>query len=581
MKKLISVVAILAFSQYMVFAGSCLPKGIIFSTQEQIDDFRINNPGCTEIEGNVTITGNRITNLNGLHVLNSIGGNLRLFYNPALTSLTGLESLTSIGGNLRIEYNYALTSIHALENLISIGGNLLVESNYALTALTGLENLTSVEGRINIGFNHSLNDLNGLNNITYIGDGLQIYGNHNMTALSGLEDLAYIHGNLFIALNSALTDLSGMDKLISIGGNVDISENNLLADLTGFGNLTSVAGDLFIYINNALTSLDGLENLETVGRTLTISYNPSLADIAALDNLSFVGGNIVINSNQILSVCNDSWLCSLITNAVGKIKITNNAPRCGSIIDAAYSCGGLPCLPNGDYYFETQININRFAVAFPDCTDTEGNIFINGAGIYDLNGLHVLTSVDGLLNISHNPQLTDLTGLENIISIGSGLFINNNCNLSSLNALENLTSIGGYLSINWNQSLSSLTGLENIAPGSISALNIKYNHNLSSCAVGSICDFLAAPAGMVQIMNNAPGCNNSGEIMNECNSIVPGDADCDGKVDILDVVTIENYIFDLNPYPFCFENADIDSNGLINIADVVGTVSIILIGKIY
>ena len=63
--------------------------------------------------------------------------------------------------------------------------------------------------------------------------------------------------------------------------------------------------------------------------------------------------------------------------------------------------------------------------------------------------------------------------------------------------------------------------------------------------------------------------------MNECNSIVPGDADCDGKVDILDLITIENYILGMNPYPFCFENADIDSNGLINIADVVGTVSII------
>jgi len=32
----------------------------------------------------------------------------------------------------------------------------------------------------------------------------------------------------------------------------------------------------------------------------------------------------------------------------------------------------------------------------------------------------------------------------------------------------------------------------------------------------------------------------------------------------------------LNPSPFCFENADVNQDGIINVLDVIGIVSIIL-----
>jgi len=55
----------------------CLPEGITFTTQAQIDSFQINYPNCTEIEGNIDIgdwEGTDIDNLNALSVLTSIGG---------------------------------------------------------------------------------------------------------------------------------------------------------------------------------------------------------------------------------------------------------------------------------------------------------------------------------------------------------------------------------------------------------------------------------------------------------------------------------------------------------------------------
>lgn len=76
----------------------CLPQGITFTTQSQIDSFPINHPNCTEIEGNLGANGNDITNLNGLSGLTSLGGNLHIISCHNLSSLTGLNNVTSIGG---------------------------------------------------------------------------------------------------------------------------------------------------------------------------------------------------------------------------------------------------------------------------------------------------------------------------------------------------------------------------------------------------------------------------------------------------------------------------------------------------
>ncbi|NLN96335.1 MAG: T9SS type A sorting domain-containing protein [Bacteroidales bacterium] len=62
-------------------------------------------------------------------------------------------------------------------------------------------------------------------------------------------------------------------------------------------------------------------------------------------------------------------------------------------------------------------------------------------------------------------------------------------------------------------------------------------------------------------------------------SVVPGDANCDGIVNILDAIAIVDFIAGNDPHPFCFENADVTEDGIINILDVIGTVNIILNGK--
>lgn len=56
----------------------------------------------------------------------------------------------------------------------------------------------------------------------------------------------------------------------------------------------------------------------------------------------------------------------------------------------------------------------------------------------------------------------------------------------------------------------------------------------------------------------------------------PGDSNCDGLVNVLDIVTTNSYILGNNPNPFCLNNADVNGDGMINVLDVVLTVNIIL-----
>lgn len=76
------LIALFAINQ--VKAQGCLPEGITFSTQQEINDFQTNYPGCTHILGDVIIsntTSYNIENLSGLNVLQAIDGDFLITEN--------------------------------------------------------------------------------------------------------------------------------------------------------------------------------------------------------------------------------------------------------------------------------------------------------------------------------------------------------------------------------------------------------------------------------------------------------------------------------------------------------------------
>ncbi|MDT8393168.1 MAG: T9SS type A sorting domain-containing protein [Bacteroidales bacterium] len=157
MKKVI-IIFFLAGWTFMLYSQSCLPEGIRFKTQTQIDSFQILYPTCTEIEGNVEISfNNDIVSLQSLNVIVAIGGELLIVDCNELPFLNGLDNLQSIGGALSIVSNDNLLNLSALQNLRTIGGRLTISWNYRLKSLSGIDsiNAESIDG-IHMIYNDSL-----------------------------------------------------------------------------------------------------------------------------------------------------------------------------------------------------------------------------------------------------------------------------------------------------------------------------------------------------------------------------------------------------------------------------------------
>jgi len=348
MKKLTLLISTILFIQLIAISQPCLPEGYTFLTQADIDNFQTYYPNCTEIEGDVEINGEDITNLTGLNILNSIGGDLNIGgpywggTNSSLTSLSGLENLNSIGGSLAIIYNNSLVNLTGLDNLTSILGNLVIGSSYyggggnpSLTSLTGLENLDSIGGFLYVQNNGELINLTGLNNVSFIGGYITIHQNLLLSSLEGLDSLNSIEGGIQIggdmynSGNPSLTSLAGLDNLISCGS-LSLGNNDSLSSLSGLNNLTSIGGDLWIADNDALTSLTGLESLNSIEGNLHIgsnnswlSGNHSLTSLSGLSNLVSIDGALFVCDNIVLTSL--SGLDNIEAGTINFINISNNA----------------------------------------------------------------------------------------------------------------------------------------------------------------------------------------------------------------------------------------------------------------
>ena len=502
----------------------CLPQGITFTDQAQIDSFHVNYPGCTGIEGDVVISGDSISNLTGLNGLTFIGGNLSIQGNNALTSVTGLDDLAIIGGNLQIDSNASLTRLTGLNKiyansisdlvitnngnlstcdvqsicdyLAAPNGNVVIHSN-----ATGCNSVSEVEEDCANNclpdgiFITSQSQIDSFHIIypecTEIGGLVHIAG-EVITNLNGLSPLTSVCGNMVIGdnfgANSFLSSLTGLDSLVTIEGSLEVRHNDILTNLMGLDNLTTIGKNISIYDNHALTNLTGLESMNYLAGNLSIGIyflggNFSLTDLTGLDSLTSIGGNLSIEYNNAL------------TNLTGLETLTH--------------VGASLALRSNDALIDL--------TALENVTAVGGQLSIDyNNELSSLTGLEGLNSLGGGLSVSGNYFLTSLKGLDGLTSIGGDLVIKWNYELISLTELEGLTSIGGDLFIASNYDLTSLMGLNNIDAGSISALYISQNPELSTCHVQSICDYLATPNGDIDIQDNAPGCNSQMEVEEAC-----------------------------------------------------------------
>ncbi len=336
MKRFCYLVLTSVFYLNGLLGQSCLPNGIVFMTQQELNDFATNYQGCTVVSGDVIIIGGALS-LSGLNQITSIEGSLSIINNSSLSSLAGLENLTSVGERLDIDNNDALLDLESLNSLMFVGGEVGVSGNNILTSLKGLDNLTAVGG-LKVTANASLSNLAGLENVTSIVGGLLIGGNSSLGSLTGLESLTSIIGGLWVLDNAALPDLTGLENLTSMSGELRINNNPALISLAGLENLVSIGLDVRIYDNPILGSLTSLQNATSGARFLVITDNGSLSSLTGLENIDANGIDYLrIYGNPNLSVCGLPNICYFLNNG-GDYSVYNNALNCNTDIEILASC---------------------------------------------------------------------------------------------------------------------------------------------------------------------------------------------------------------------------------------------------
>lgn len=456
MKKLIIIIiALLAMSSAR--AQGCLPEGIIFSSQDQIDNFQENYPGCTEIEGDVLIVhsdlGAPIDNLEGLSVLTSIGADLWITNISLPNGLNGLNNLVSIGGDLTIEWTANLFTLQGLESLNFIGDSISLNWNYHLYSLSGLENLAFIGSDLTIAGNYSLSDCEAQGICNYLSNpaaAVNIYDNGNgcnnpPEVASGcgitLECLPY--GNYYFLNQEEINDFQDdYSDCTELAGNVTIG--NEVNNLMGLNSVTRISGNLDFWANNVLTSLSGLDNLTTIGGGLLIGFHyagpdrggmSSLSSLAALNNLTSIGGyllvtgtavtsldgldnidagsigSLYISQNIFLSTCEVNSVCNYLALPDADVWISGNAHGCDSPEEVEAACAV------GDG--EPAAGSSQFAVcSYPNPTQgivnlqfTVYNFQSISLKIYNAQGQEVAVVLDESLPAGEHTARFDVSGL--------------------------------------------------------------------------------------------------------------------------------------------------------------------------
>ncbi|MCZ4320110.1 T9SS type A sorting domain-containing protein [Aequorivita viscosa] len=304
---------------YPSFAQCPTSDYVFVLTQEDVDNFLIDYPNCTELQRLYIgdILESNITNLDGFINLERITGVLQVM-NVPINNFEGLNNLTSVGDFVLYAFFDTLESLEGLEGLTH-ANYFSIELTYHLTSLKGLENLESVGDNFRLVDNFVLQDLSYLQSLQSIGEGFLIKNCDLLTNFNGLENLSSIGGDQFkVDDNDNLIDCAGLDcYFFSEGFRNSIPSYTLQSSL--YPSIFDICGILILstdefsleatsfYPNPASTDLY-LENFENVkqiqifdmmGRLIKIpSITNNSLDISSLKPGTYIF-QVTFNSNKI------------------------------------------------------------------------------------------------------------------------------------------------------------------------------------------------------------------------------------------------------------------------------------------
>ncbi len=374
------VVFLLFVTSLESYGDECPLKSTTLATDADLATFKASVISCDTVDGDLTLKGEALVDVQGLEGLREITGALKL-HATNLYSIEGLSGLTSIGGTLSIGArgiggtalqnldplsnlevvgsvalfgnrqliqinalsgitqtqdvwlysNSALRDLEGLSGLTKIGGNLAIGSSSTLTSLDGLANVTEVNGAFTLEYSPLITNLDGLASLTSLGAGILIKENQTLRSIDGLQKLTTVPNSIVLFGLPALESFDGFSALTSVGGTFRMEFVGSVPNLQPLAQLSSVAS-IFLKNNDNLESVSALQNITSLDGFLRIDRNPKLTSLEGLENVASVSGNLDVNTNGNLSDC--SSIATLLRSdggILGAVSIYENKQGCNSV----------------------------------------------------------------------------------------------------------------------------------------------------------------------------------------------------------------------------------------------------------
>jgi uncharacterized repeat protein (TIGR01451 family) len=336
---------------------------LYFPGQEEMDNFFIDNPDVTIIDGTIDITG-LITNFDAFSNITEIHSILYLSNLFEVESILGFSNLTYLGG-LEINGDFApnVSSLYGFHNLQYLGAFGLHYTN----SITDISAINGVQGITDLVFNECHNlvfdnvfpniteltyfyfsdpyhhtKFSGLNNVTYAS---HIYFEETFTLLNGWANLDSLDAFHNLTSASEIVMLMESPNYFNCFQNLQ-SVDNLNCDfidpldvpefpsLTSANTITLPNGNPEIPAPSFNSLIDlyelnleysyyasiNLESLETIGGPLTVNSQNSGYSSIISPNLTYIGGTTIIE----YSVISDLSFLENVTSVGGVMYINGN-----------------------------------------------------------------------------------------------------------------------------------------------------------------------------------------------------------------------------------------------------------------
>ncbi len=387
----------------------CPAGDVLFTSQADLNQFVLDYPNCSVIQGNLTIQ-------NGVSDISSLSG------------------LTSVQGELLIQN----TSIETIEfdSLISLGPRLEILQNSNLKTVSFL-NLTNFFGDLSIWINSVIEEIHGFDNIEEL-NSLSLNNQYFLTTIPEFNNLVRVNQGIQIIENESLVSFAGFISL-SCAGQLHIHGNDILENIPQFNNLTRIDSNdgfgLIISVNSALVNFSGFENLE-YSESFVISANGT-GNPATIPRFNALkeSDHIIISSmgiGEILGFENLEIIHGdLRIDNVGAVNITGfNKLKNVRDIDI------------GENFFLQNIT------GFYELKRTNGKLrLFNNNALEIVSGFNIFERVNWDLLIGSNPKLINLDFLSKVMFVGENenfneLDIRFNIDLVDCSGISNLLNYG-------------------------------------------------------------------------------------------------------------------------------------------